>query len=165
MDPDDGTRHGRIKRQCLSSQVLAHSHSLCECSIPAARRRASKSTRCRAHEFCGTFSSIVPRRTKADPAAVPIVGLSDKFCSPRIADPLLGVSLTMCLLLSSSVRELRAHFSSVLYVSRYSWDGSVLARATSRTLRIAVGSHPPFVPRVTTISPPHYCTGTLCVHL
>lgn len=74
MGFEDKMRLDGIKRQCLlnRSRFLFLLRALASSCAGV----ASKSTRCRVHEFRGAFSSIVPRRTKANPTAVPIVGFS-----------------------------------------------------------------------------------------
>jgi len=108
----------------------------------------------------GLFSSIVPCQTKADPVAVPIVRLSDKFCSRGSLTP--SSSIVPSFAASSRARNSRPCFASRdIHETAAFWHW----RATSRTLRIAVGGHPPFVSRVIAISHLIVLWKSLCAHL
>lgn len=152
MDLDDEAHNQTgLKDNVYRARAL----SLCELQSPVMPGRASKSMRRRVHEFWGAFSSIVPRRTKADPTAMPIVEFSDKFCSRRIADPASRPCMFCLVSLPSFIRE----FARALLAthrphrSRYSWEERAPRREqqVSRALQMVSGQ-PPFVPRVTTIS-------------
>lgn len=162
MSPEDETRPGGIKGQCLSSRsrflVLWRALSS-SCAGVHQNPRAVAFVNSE-----GRFRRLFHVEQRRIPLRCLLSDFRDKFCSlgSLTPPPLLWfpcfVSVSRCLFVR---RRVLAHAARRSRGSRYSWEESAPRCCEQQVSRAPwmVGGHPPFIPRVTSTPPPLHCTG------